>query len=126
MHHATTLKGYGVDAAGDDEIVADRDGVAPLFGCPLADPLSPGAITSEAHGDFAVVGRQVVLGEKVHHHGGFGNLVELGILRSPVLATQQGEVAPPAPRNVIVRIPGLRILKVSIQVGLYHWFQLSE
>src|SRR5262245_39844682 len=126
MHHPPTLKGDGVDTAGDDEIVADRDAVAALFGCPLADPPSPGAITSEAHGDFSVVGRQVVLGEKVHDHGRFGNLIKLGIRRSPVLATQQGEVAPPVPRNVIVRIPGLRLLKVSVQVGLYHWFQLGE
>jgi len=73
-----------------------------------------------------MVGRQIVLGQQVHDHGRLGHLVEVGILRSPVLATQQREVTPTAPRNVVVRIPGLRLREVAVEVVLHHWFQLGE
>ena len=126
MHHATTLKGYGVDTAGDDEIVADRNAVTPLFGGPLTDPLAPCAVRPEAQSDFAVVGRQVVLGEEVYDHRRFGNLVQLGILWGPVLTTEEREVASAAPGNVVVRIPGLRLREVAVQILLHHGFQLRE
>ena len=126
MHHAATLELHGIDAAGDDEIVADRNAVTRLFGGPLTDPLPPGAIGPETHSDFAVVGRQVVLGQEVDDHGGLGDLVEGRILRDPVLAAQECEVTPTAPRNVVVRIPGLRHREVAVEIGLHHRFQLSE
>ena len=64
----------GVDAAGDDEVVAHHDAVPVLLGGPAADPEAPGAVHGEVLGDLAVVRRQVVLGEQVGDHRRLGDL----------------------------------------------------
>ena len=62
---AQLLELDGIDRAGDDEVVAQRDAVPVLLGGPAVDPEAPRAVHAEVHRDLAVVGRQVVLGQQV-------------------------------------------------------------
>ena len=96
--HPGPLELDRVDAAGDDEVVAQRDAVPALLRRPAADPRAPGAVAAEPGGDLAVVAGQVVLGEQVDEHRGLRRVVEPGLLRRPVLAAEEGEVAPLVPR----------------------------
>ena len=105
--HPGPLELDRVDAAGDDEVVAQRDAVPALLRRPAADPRAPGAVAAEPGGDLAVVAGQVVLGQQVDEHRGLRRVVEPGLLRRPVLAAEEGEVAPLVPRHVVVRMPFL-------------------
>ena len=103
--HPGALERDRVDAAGDEQVVADRDAVPALLGRPPAHPLAPGAVPPEPGGDLPVVAGEVVLGQQVGDHRGPRGLVEPGLLRRPVLAAEGGEVAPLVPRDVVVRVP---------------------
>ena len=116
MLHAQPLELDRVDAAGDDEVVAQRDAVPALLGRPPADPLAPRAVAAEAGGDLAVVGGQVVLGEQVDRHRRLRDRVERRVLRAPVLAAEEREVATAAPRHVVVRVPFLGQAEVAVEV----------
>ena len=77
MGHARFLEGDRVDAAGHDEIVAQGDAVPALFGRPPSHPGSPRPVEREVVRRLAMVGGQVVLGQKVGDHGRPGDLTEL-------------------------------------------------
>ncbi len=100
--------------------------MASLFGGPSADPLTPGTVAPEPGRDLTVVGGQVVLGEQVDDHRGLRDGIERRIARLPILATEEGEVAPATPRHVIVRLPILRNAKVALDIGRYDWFELVQ
>ena len=80
--HPGPLELDRVDAAGDDEVVAQRDAVPALLRRPAAHPLAPGAVAAEAGGDLPVVAGQVVLGQQVDEHRGLGRRVQPGLLRA--------------------------------------------
>ena len=93
--------------------------MATLFGCPATDPFAPHSIAAKIGRDFAVVARQVVLGEKVDHQTGAGCLAEALLLRSPVLALEHARKSDPfAPRHVLVREPLLGNRQMPIELGL--------
>ena len=117
---------HGVDRAGDDEVVAQRDTVPVLLGGPPVDPEAPRAVHGEVHRDLAVIGRQVVLGQQVGQHRHLGDLGELRLLGVPVLAAERVIVLAVRPRDVVVRVPVLTHGQVSVDVLLDHWLELCE
>ncbi len=126
MDHAGFFEGDGVDASGDDEVVAHDDAVTVLFGGPPADPGSPGTVLGEVLGDLTVVGRQIVLGEQVGDHRGLRDVGELGLPRVVVRTAEGGEVTAFVPRHVVVGMPFARHRNVTVHVVLGSGHQLLQ
>ena len=116
----------GIDRAGDDEVVAQRDAVPVLLGGPAVDPEAPRAVHAEVHRDLAVIGRQVVLGQQVLQHRDLGDLGQLRLLGVPVLAAEGVVVLAVGPRDVVVRVPVLAHRQVPVDVLLDHWLELVQ
>ncbi len=116
--HPGPLELVGVDATGDEEVVADAERVPALLRRPAVDPGAPRALPAEGPLDLAVVARQVVLGEEVDLEGGAGDLRELRLVDRPRVAAELLEVAPQRPRDVLVRHPLLGDLEVPVEVVL--------
>src|SRR4029450_12945318 len=95
----SAFQGDRVDVAGDQQIVAEHDCVAALFGGPAVRPGPPGPVAAEAGQQLVVVAGQVVLGEEVDLEGGPGHAGEPRLVRGPGLG---GEVAAQPPGDVRV------------------------
>ena len=126
VRHPRRLELDRVHSAGHHQVVAQRDPVPALLGGPPADPGAPGAVEPELGGDLPVVRGQVVLGQQVGDHRDLGDRVQPGLLRRPVLAAEEGEVAALAPRHVVVRVPVLGDGQVPLEVLLDDGLQLVQ
>ena len=115
--HPNPLELDRIDRARGHQEVADQRRVPVLLRCPAVHPAPPRAHRHDL-GDLPVVGREVVGGE---HADGQRQLVDVAhrrLLRRPVLAIEEGEVAALVPRHHLVRVPGLCVGDVATQVEL--------
>ena len=102
----------GVDVAGDREVVAQDDRVAPFLGRPASDPVDPGPVALAEHPvDEPVIGGQVVLGQEADLEGGLGHARQARLVGRPGLLV---EVAPEPVRDVVVGEPLLGDLGVAV------------
>ena len=116
MGNPDVFIGDRVEVAGDDQILAQRDGVQVLLSGPAAQPAAPLVGQDEVFDEFAVVAGEVVLGDE-HHLEGSHHLPGQGHLRGvPVLPTQEGEVFTVVEGDVIVGVPLISGVQVSRQV----------
>ena len=81
LRHARPLQCYGVQSAGDRQVVVDDPAVPSLFRRPAANPFAPCALTAEQPLAVPEVVRQVLLGEHIHEEGAASLRGEVGFLR---------------------------------------------
>ncbi len=111
LGHPGPLEAYGIDRAGDGQVVANHDGVTALLGCPPPGPHPPGLVGAEHPLNVAEVVREVVLGEQVHEQGArYGRTErgtgEVGVALVPRISGH--EVAAPAVGDQLVGEPLFR------------------
>jgi hypothetical protein len=121
--HPAAFQGDRVDVAGDQQVVAEHDRVAALFGGPAVRPGPPGAVVAEAGQQLVVVAGQVVLSEKVDLEGRLGHPGQPRLIRSPRLGV---EVAAQPPGHVLMGQPLFGHGQVPVQQPLGDRLQLTE
>jgi hypothetical protein len=120
------LEAFGVDSAGDQEVVTDAGRVPVLLRRPPVHPYAPGSLAAERVPELPVVAGKIVLGEQIQLQGGAGDRGEPGLLDGPRLAAEDGEVPALTPRDVLVRHPVLGRGQVPVEVLLDRGLELRE
>jgi hypothetical protein len=73
-----------------------------------------------------VIAGQVVLGEQIDDEARARRIAVALLLGRPVLAAEEGEVAPLVPGHVVVRVPRLVHREVALKLGSHDRLEVDE